>query len=87
MTFSSDGSRIYSESEWEKLVWDVATRKKLQDALWERPEVTTLTSPDGRWYVTFEANNIVLVDRDYKNTPDEKAWRKAKARLDPFWHQ
>lgn len=87
VTFSPDGLRIYSESELEKLVWDIATLRKIQDASWEPPSVTTLTSPDGRWYVTFESKNIVLVDREFKNAPDEKAWRGAKASFDPFWHQ
>lgn len=73
VTFSLDGSRIYSESENEKLVWNVATRETLPNAMWEPPEVITHTCPDGRWFVTTESNNVVLVDLEYKNTPDEKA--------------
>ncbi len=46
VTFSLDGSRIYSESENEKLVWNVATRETLPDAMWDPPEVITHTSPD-----------------------------------------
>ncbi len=88
VTFSADGSRIFSESENEKLVWNVATRENIPDAaMWEPPEVTTHTSPSGRWFVTNESNNVVLADLEYKNTPDEKAWRKTKASFDPFWHQ
>ena len=87
VTFSLDGSRIYSESENEKLVWNVATRETLPDAMWEPPEVITHTCPDGRWFVTTESNNVVLVDLEYKNAPDEKARRKTKASFDPFWHQ
>ncbi len=87
VTFSLDGSRIYSESENEKLVWNVATRETLPDAKWEPPEVITHTSPNDRWFVTAESNNVVLVDLEFKNTPDEKARRKTKARFDPFWHQ
>ncbi len=87
VTFSLDGSRIYSESENEKLVWNVATRETLPDAIWEPPEVITHTSPDGQWFVTTESNNVVLVDLEYKNAPDEKARRKTKASFDPFWHQ
>ncbi len=87
VTFSLDGSRIYSESENEKLVWNVATREMIPDAMWEPPERITQTSPDDRWFVTTESNNVVLVDLEYKNTPDEKARRKTKASFDPFWHQ
>ncbi len=87
VSFSADGSRIYSESEKEKLVWDVATRETIPDATWELPEVTTNTSRNGRWLVTTESNNVVLVDLEFKNTPDEIAYRLAKSRFDPFWHQ
>ncbi len=87
VTFSSDGSRIYSESENEKLVWDVATREKSQDAVWEPPDDASQKSPNGRWFVTTELNNVVLVDLDFKGTPDEAARRKAKANFDSFWHQ
>ena len=87
VTFSLDGSRIYSESENEKLVWNIATRETIPDATWEPPEVITHASPDGRWFVTTESNNVVLVDREYKNTPDEKARRKTKASFDSFLHQ
>lgn len=133
VTFSADGSRIYSESENEKLVWDVtslktgwqgleqrtsATSKSLKsppnrsglsshaqsspallandavghatildDADWKPPEAPVRTSPDGRWFVISEANNIVLVDLEYKNTPAESGYRKSKARFDPLWHQ
>jgi len=87
VTFSLDGSRIYSESENEKLVWNVATRKTLPDAMWAPPEVIFQSCPDGRWLVTTESNNVVLVDLEYKDTPDEKARRKTKASFDSFWHQ
>jgi WD40 repeat protein len=87
VTFSLDGSRIYSESENEKLVWNVATRETIPDATWEPPEVITYASPDSRWFVTTESNNVVLVDLEYKNAPDEKARRKTKASFDSFLHQ
>ncbi len=87
VTFSLDGSRIYSESENEKLVWNVATRETIPDAMWAPPEMITHTTPDDRWFVTTESNNVVLVDREYKNTPDEKARRKTKASFDSFLHQ
>jgi WD40 repeat protein/serine/threonine protein kinase len=87
VTFSPDGSRIYSESENEKRVWDVAAHETIPDAMWEPPEVPTQTSADGRWYVTTELKNVVLVDLEYKNTPDEKGYQKAKTIFDPFWHE
>ena len=86
VTFSLDGSRIYSESEHEKLVWSVATRETLPDAMWEPPTAITHICPDGRWFVTTESKDVVLVDLEYKNTPDERARRKTKASFDSFWH-
>lgn len=87
VTFSLDGSRIYSESENQKLVWNVATLETIPDAMWEPPEVITHTSHNDRWFVTAEANKVVLVDLEYKNTSDEKARRRTKASFDSFWHQ
>jgi hypothetical protein len=87
VTFSLDGSRIYSESENEKLVWDVATRETLPDATWEPPKVISNTCPNRRWFVTTESNNLVLVDLEYKNALDEKSRRKTKASFDSFLHQ
>ena len=69
VTFSVDGARIYSESDHEKLVWDVAAQKRIDDAAWEPPESRTNVSSDGRWFVTMESKNIVLVDLEYKSTP------------------
>jgi len=86
-TFSSDGSRIYSESENEKLVWDAFTRETIPNETWNPPEVSNHDSPDHRWFVSAESNNVVLVDREFKYTPDEKAYRRAKSRFDPHWHQ
>ncbi len=86
-TFSSDGSRIYSESENEKLVWNVATRKMIPGATWKPTDVSSQISPDYRWFLTTESNNVVLVDLEFKNTPDETAYRKTSATFDPYWHQ
>ena len=87
MTFSSDGSRIHSASENEQLVWDFATLQTIQDAFWEPPKEPTLTFPDGRWFVTSESSNVVLVDLKYKHTSDEAAYRKIKASFDWLWHE
>lgn len=87
VTFNSNGSRIYSEAKNEKLVWDVATREVIQDAMWEPPEMIVNRSRNRRWFMTSESNNVVLVDLEYKNTCHAKAYRKAKASFDPFWHQ
>ncbi|MCA9194348.1 MAG: protein kinase [Planctomycetales bacterium] len=87
VTFSPDGSRIYSEAENEKLVWDVATQKKIPNANWDPPETGAEISPDGKWFVSSETNYVVLVDLEHKNTPDERGYRVAMASFDPFWHQ
>lgn len=87
VTFSADGAQLFSESDNEKLIWDVATQVEIPDAQWELPEAITQTSSNGRWFATAEGNNVVLVDLEFKNLPNEKALREAKARFDRFWHQ
>ncbi|MEZ6137818.1 MAG: protein kinase [Pirellulaceae bacterium] len=119
VTFSADGSQIYSESENEKLVWklsetDITTasapqhqnssiglsesRQAVQltkdirvqqdpSAAWEPLDVITQISPDGRWLVTKESNNVVLVDLQYKDRPGEKNFRLAATSFDALGHQ
>ena len=87
VSFGSQGRRIYSESQNEKRVWDVATRSLVPDAKWEPPSDPVPLSSDGRWLVTSQIDKVVLVDLEYKNTPDEKVYRAAKAEFDPVWHQ
>lgn len=87
VAFSPDGSRIYSNnSSNEKIVWNVAEQKPIEGADWNSTKVQRRTSFDGRWLVTFDGANVLLVDREYKNTPREKAFREAKAQIDPVWH-
>lgn len=87
VTFSPDGSRLYSTSDNEKLVWDLATRSLIPGATWDPPSVTATKTPDHRWFATTDANNVVLVDLEYKHTPDEDARRKANATVDLTWHK
>ncbi len=86
-TFSDDGQRIYSVSNQEKLCWDLTTEKTDPDADWTPPTKLTQVSPDDRWLIDGDGNNLILVDREYKNTPSEKRFRALKARFDPAWHQ
>ena len=88
VTFSTDGAKIFSNS-WsrENLVWDAATRKPIKDAKWTPPAELKHVSPAGRWLVTGEANKVILVDLEYRNTLQEKVYRTVKARFDPRWHQ
>lgn len=84
--FSVDGGRIYSESKNEKLVWNLATKKRDPDAAWDPPPQHTYVSPDGRWLVNNELNDLILIDLEYRNTPREKLYRHMKARFEPEWH-
>jgi hypothetical protein len=49
--------------------------------------VSRLQTPNGRWMVVPSGDNVLLVDLAFKNTPDEKAYREFKSRLDPYWHK
>ena len=86
-SFSDDGGRIYSESGNERLVWDLATRKPVPNATWAPPASHTQVSPDGCWLLNGDRNDLLLIDLDYKNTPDEKLYRAGKVQFDPVWHQ
>lgn len=86
VAFGDDGKRIYSESANEQFVWDVTTGMPEANAKWEPPAEQQQVSPDGRWFVTSEFNHVLLVDREYRDTPREKAYRATKARFDPAWH-
>ncbi len=87
VSFGSQSKRIYSESQNEKRVWDVATRSLLPDAKWDPPSDPVPLSSDGRWLVASQIDKVLLIDLEYKNTPDEKVYRAAKARFDLVWHQ
>ena len=93
VSFSQDGTRIYSASEGERIVWSLAFSQRRvvatpdSDAAWEPPEKAIVYSPDGRWFLTHEQNNLVLVDQNHKDLPQEKSYRNAKSRFDPFWHE
>jgi WD40 repeat protein len=85
-SFSDDGRRIYSASKNEKLCWDVTSKSLDPNAVWNPPSKHTQVSVDGRWLIDRDGKNLMLVDRNYKNTPDEKRYRALKTRIDPQWH-
>lgn len=87
VSFNSDDTRIYSESRSrEKIVWDVATRKPLSNASWDPPATGKQISTDGRWFVSSDMNNVMLVDLEFKDNQYEKAYRNSKAEFDSNWH-
>jgi len=86
VTYSPDGTRIYSKAGSEEIVWDSKTGRPIENADWMDLEDKNNVTPDGRWLVTSEGKNVLVVDLEYKNTPREKAYRQAKARPKPFWH-
>lgn len=88
VTFSSDGEQVFSQSaNGELLGWSVTSGSHLPEENWKLPDNGRQFSPDGRWFVTTEANNVLLVDLQHKNTPHEKNYRASKSRFDPDWHR
>ena len=78
-----------SSDSCETTVWNLDTGRRVQS-----DRVTSAkqraVSPDGRWLVTFflyNDDNLSLVDLEFKNTPEERAYREAKARFNPWWHR
>ena len=87
VAFSPDGTRVYSKSvDSKKIVWDSKTGESFENEEWVEIKDDKNVTPDGRWLVTSEGKNVLIVDLEYKNTPREKAYRQAKARSKPFWH-
>ncbi|MEZ6057199.1 MAG: protein kinase [Planctomycetaceae bacterium] len=83
--FSDDGRRIYSESQNEKLVWDVARQEIDRSTMWESPADEATISPNGRWLLSGDRNDILLVDLEFKNTPIQEEYRARKAQFDSAW--
>ncbi|MCA8986545.1 MAG: protein kinase [Planctomycetaceae bacterium] len=86
-SFNEDGSLIYSESQNEKLVWDLATKKTVPNAAWDSLTSNTNISPEGRWLISRDRKNLLLIDLEFKNKPREKKYRAEKVQLDPAWHR
>ena len=91
IAYEADGRRLVSEtrsgrsSHSKRIVWDTKTGETLDETI---GDASMANSPDGRWLAMARAqtSDILLVDREFKNRPDEKAYREAKARVDPIWH-
>ena len=81
VAFSPDGTRLFSRCRLENLTWNVESGKPIPNAPWEPSK----SNPDQKW-LGIKGSEVVLVDLEFKNTPDEKAFREQKARLDPYWH-
>lgn len=95
VAISGDGSTIYSvdTDSVEKFIWDARTGKRILDVEWTQEHWDAINnhnqfrvSDDGRWMATHSANDVLLVDLEFKRQPNEKATRKATATLDPSWH-
>jgi hypothetical protein len=89
VSFSSDGTRLLSQdSKGQKLLWDLKSGAVLPGGnVDEFPAGRDFgRSRDGRWFVTFSANDVLLVDLAYKTTPGERQRRKLLARPKPRWH-
>ena len=90
VSFSPDSQRIFSVSQdGEKRVWSCKTGELIADEDWNPvdPSVKSksVKSPDDRWLVLTDKNDILLVDRQFKFTDQEKARRESFAKLDVRW--
>ena len=88
VAFSPDGTRIYSEdSSGARTVWNSNNGAQVKDEEWAEQVSLQSVSPDRRWLAVPSGSDVLLVDLEFKSTPREKAYRVAKARLNPFWHR
>ena len=91
VSFGEADTRIFSESSAkfvpERFVWDSATGQRIDNAEWPKTLPEQKTSDDGRWLLLSSRNDVLLVDRDFRNTPREKAYREAKASSKSWFHR
>jgi hypothetical protein len=43
-------------------------------------------SPNGRWFAFVRGKDVLLIDQDFRNTPNERRFRKVQAGPKPRWH-
>lgn len=86
VALSADGKRLFSGSANEQLVWDTQTGLVIPRADWSSAALSKTARSD-RWMAFSKGNNIWLVDREFKNTEREMAFRRFKARPDLAWHR
>ena len=88
LSFSRDDTRVYCQDDRGKTTTlDLQTGKELENAEWEKLAVHRRTSADQRWFLTSQGNDVLIVDREYKNVAEEKALREFRTRSEPFWHE
>ncbi|MEM0927517.1 MAG: hypothetical protein AAGJ83_15835, partial [Planctomycetota bacterium] len=84
LRFSRDGTRLYSRSLEERLVWDVVSGSLLPNAEWVSGKNS---SRHGNLRLRVSSGQVILVDLDWKHTERAKAYRSAKARPKRWWHR
>ncbi|MEZ6097087.1 MAG: protein kinase [Pirellulaceae bacterium] len=87
LTFGVDDSRICSQAIDEKLVWNAANGELIVDAAWEPPDVTKRVSENGRWFLTSDSKDVVLVDLEFKRRRVGNDQRMVSDVFDPYWHR
>ncbi|MEQ1906207.1 MAG: WD40 repeat domain-containing protein, partial [Pirellulaceae bacterium] len=88
VAFSAGGARIFSQAvNGEKIVWDPQTGDQLEGEPWQDFDNLDTVTNDGRWLVTSSGDDVWLVDREYMNQPDEKAFRAFRAKPNPQRHR
>ena len=87
LSFSEDDQYVLAiDSLGKKITWELETRQLVKTANWEQFEIEKRRSSDGRWQVALSEGNIVLIDLEFKNSPEQRAYNKFQARVDPYWH-
>ena len=91
LSLYSDDNRVYcKDASGKKAILDLQTGKEIENGGWHRLidyRKTKRTSADQRWFLTSNGNNVVIVDRELKNSSEEKALRKFRSQSEPFWHE
>jgi len=89
VSFNPDDTRLLSQDQQgQKLIWDLNTGAVLPDANVDEFPAGNDSSRtrDGRWLAIPSADDVLLVDLAYKQTPRERQRREALASPKPRWH-
>ncbi len=86
--FSRDGRSLFAADGYQKsVIHDLASGEHHLASDSETLEFGGQTSPDGRWQIFPSERSVVLVDQQFRNSPDQRMFRESQARFDSVWHQ
>ena len=96
--FDSTRQQVYSSSNDRvsfsglatptHIYWDPVSKTKVSQSIGgASASSVSEASPDGKWFVETDGKAVLLYDLEFRNSPSEVGYRKAKSKFAPRWHQ